>query len=84
MTFTTIWNGREITGHDPELQEHSNEILQREFIPYAMADPERARRILRKILIDKNGQPYLADLDGNYAGPLPENLRSRYPSASPG
>lgn len=75
MKVTTIWNDREIIGHDAELQQHTNEILQREFIPYALADPARARRILRKILKDAQGQPYLADFDGNYIGPVPDYLK---------
>lgn len=75
MNVKTIWNGREIVGHDEDLQQHTNDILQREFIPYALATPERARRILRKILRDANGQPYLADYDGNYIGPVPDYIK---------
>jgi hypothetical protein len=81
MTGKTIWNGREIIGHDEELQRHTDEILQREFIPYALADPARARRILRKILTDDNGQPYLADYDGKYIGPVPENIKAKLAAA---
>lgn len=76
MKVTTIWNGREIIGHDDELQRHTNEVLQREFIPYATVDLSRARRILRKILKDDQGQPYLADYDGNYIGPVPEHMKA--------
>ncbi len=72
MTCKTIWNGREIVGHDAELQAHTNEILQREFIPYVLADEERAKRILRTVMKDADGNPYLADLDGNYKGPVPD------------
>lgn len=81
MKVTTIWNGREIAGHDAELQRHTNEILQKEFIPYATADPSRARRILRKILMDERGLPYLADYDGNYIGPVPDYLKETIAAA---
>ncbi|HEX3027704.1 MAG TPA: hypothetical protein VHR42_10860 [Clostridia bacterium] len=69
MEFRQTWKGREIKDYDPELQEHVNEILSHEFLPYALADHERARRILKRIITDEYGKEYLADYDGNYLGP---------------
>ncbi len=75
MEHKQIWNGREIHGYDPELAAHIRQKLSRELLPYALADQDRARRMLRRIMTDKDGNKYLADFDGNYIGPLPEGMR---------
>lgn len=42
MKVRFLWNGREITGKEPEYQEHFRELLIRDFLPYAQAHPEEA------------------------------------------
>lgn len=40
MKVRFLWNGREITGDEPEYQAHFRELIIRDFLPYARAHPE--------------------------------------------
>ncbi|MPM07929.1 hypothetical protein SDC9_54240 [bioreactor metagenome] len=75
MEHKEYWKGREIQGYDPELASHIKNVMTKQFLPGVLADPERARRILKQVKKDENGNGYLADYDGNYIGPLPDWLK---------
>lgn len=54
MELKLTWNGREITGDEPEYQEHFREIIIRDVIPYALAHPERTANAIRFVPIEES------------------------------
>ena len=63
MEYVQRWRGRIIEDGDKELADHLLDILAKQYIPYALADEERAKSSLLMFGYDDAGNEYKMPYD---------------------